>query len=147
MLAIVNSTALPLSGTRILSTAPRRPPAASSGHDAAFSVALGAEQAGPPVRAAECPSVAVLAVQSDGMGDAPGRRRRGKRDAAAAGLDGLRILQRNVLGGGVTSLVALQDAAEELQAFADAGDDEGSGLCRSISLRLQIEIAKRRQGP
>jgi len=145
MLLPVNAMALSLSGLRVASASPRRPSVASGGHDASFSVALGAEQASPSVRAAECPSATLLVVQSEAIGDAPGRRRRSKRDAAAAGLEGLRVLQRSLLGGGASSLAALEDAAAELQAVADAADDEGSALCQSISLRIHIEIAKRRR--
>jgi hypothetical protein len=72
------------------------------------------------------------------------RRQRGGREAAVAAVDLLAELQRNALG--ITSTLpdqALAAAAEELDGLADNAEPELARICRTVALRLKVEIAKR----
>jgi hypothetical protein len=93
-----------------------------------------------------CIGAAVAATPLLGMQEErPDRRaqRRGVADAAAAGLEGLSILQRELLGCATVSLAELELAAQEAEAHAQDADDRGKRLCLAVALRIRVEIAKR----
>ncbi len=127
-----------------VTTASRTRPAATRN---GFADCIPSGQPDAPVAGVSPPSASLLMMQAEADLDPPPKRRRGGREAAAAALALLEGLQMHALGASsALSNQALATAAEELEELAATAEPRLARLCRSVSLRLQVEIAKRGEG-
>jgi hypothetical protein len=110
---------------------------------ASESFALPSANDGPdaPASPSRIEAASLLLIQADSE-PPPRRRRRAAPEVAQDALDLLAALQRALLGGATPDPAALAALADEAETLGGGAD----GLCRSVALRIRIEIAKMKAG-